>query len=424
MEITRNYVGGIVELAIEGRLDGYWADHLDSVLAEAVRDGHHRIRLDLSKVIFLSSAGIAVMVKFYKQLTKINGLLGVVNPSPTVLTVLQMTRLAPVLIEPPATEDATVPSIRVGRHVERGDIRFEVFTLASSAQLTCRAIGRPEPLTASGFTEEHCASLGSLTPALAVGVGAFGEGFAECRTRFGELISVSGATAYQPADGTNVADYLVSSGPLAPDVRVLYCLACEGAFSKLIRFESKQAGGTVGLASLLESCLELAGAPAVGVVIVAEAASLVGAALRRSPGQPVEERDFFAHPGIRTRLTFTAERAFLRTLTLSAGIVARAGGKAASPAAGGLDPAIAVQLRAIGADDCVGHVHAAAFPFRPVKKGEIDLKETVSGLFEAEHLLGVLHLLHDDRGAGGAGESEFIRGACWVGPIAGPGKER
>jgi hypothetical protein len=41
----------------------------------------------------------------------------------------------------------------------------------------------------------------------------------------------------------------------------------------------------------------------------------------------------------------------------------------------------------------------------------------VTSLFEHEQLLGVLHLLHDDRGSAGAGESEFIRGACWAAPI-------
>jgi hypothetical protein len=74
------------------------------------------------------------------------------------------------------------------------------------------------------------------------------------------------------------------------------------------------------------------------------------------------------------------------------------------------------QLRPMG-PGCAGHLHAAAFRFRPIRKGAIDLSETVSGLFEPDQLLGVLHLLHDDRGIGGAGESEFVRGACWVGPI-------
>jgi hypothetical protein len=40
----------------------------------------------------------------------------------------------------------------------------------------------------------------------------------------------------------------------------------------------------------------------------------------------------------------------------------------------------------------------------------------VTTLFQDEELQGVLHLLPDDRGAGGR-ESEFVRGACWIGPV-------
>ena len=47
----------------------------------------------------------------------------------------------------------------------------------------------------------------------------------------------------------------------------------------------------------------------------------------------------------------------------------------------------------------------------------LDLAETVTGLFDTDRLLGVMHLLNDDRGSSGAGESEFVRGACWVAPI-------
>ena len=424
MQITRNDSGGVVELAIAGRLDGYWAEHVDSVLADVVREGHHHIRLDLAKVTFLSSAGIAVMLKYYKQLSRINGLLGAVNPSPNVLTVLRVARLDPLLLgQGQVAEAVSTPDPPVGQRVERDNIRFEIFDLVDGATLTCRAIGRADLLAGTGFSTEDCVSLGSLTPALVVGVGAFGDSSADCRPRCGEMISVAGATAYQPADGTNVADYLVSPGSLSPDVYVLYCLACEGRFSKLIRFEAIQPGGSVGFASLLAGCLDVAGGQGIGVVIAAEAASLVGAALRHSPAdEGGAHGDFFTHPAVRTRLTFTAERAFPRSLTLGAGVVARAG--AAGPADGALDPAVAAQLRPVGAGGCLGHVHAAAFPFRPLEKGAIDLGKTVSGLFEAGPLLGVLHLLHDDRGAAGAGESEFIRGACWVGPLAGLGKER
>ena len=126
---------------------------------------------------------------------------------------------------------------------------------------------------------------------------------------------------------------------------------------------------------------------------------------------------FFVHPGVRTRLTFTAERAFTRSVALAAGVVTGRPRTDHRTSVDGLGTDVTDQLRPIGPDS-VGHVHAAAFRFRPIRKGPIDLRETVSGLFEPDQLLGVLHLLHDDRGISGAGESEFVRGACWIAPIA------
>jgi len=405
MQITRTAGEGVLHLALTGRLDGYWADHLDNALAECVRDGHHHLRVDLAHVTFLSSAGIAALMKFYRQLTRINGSLGVLNPSTPVRLVLDMTRVSAALTAPDVAAPASPAGPRAGRHLERSGIAFEVFDLPNTSGLSCRTFGSDAGLSASGFTEKDCVSLGSLSPAFALGVGAFGESFGDCRARFGELLSVAGATAYQPADGTNVPDYLLSTGALPADVRVLYCLACEGDFTQLARFESQRPDHTAGMLDLLEGIAAIAGGPAVGFVMVSEAAGLVGAALRRSPAEPVEDAEFFSHPGLRGRLTFTAERAYLRTVTVAAGIIVSTGTRGIP------------LVRPLGQGGLAGHVHAAAFPFRPLRQGDIDLRDTITSLFEHEQLLGVLHLLHDDRGVGGAGESEFIRGACWAAPI-------
>ena len=76
-------------------------------------------------------------------------------------------------------------------------------------------------------------------------------------------------------------------------------------------------------------------------------------------------------------------------------------------------------MRPFGQDSgLAGHLHAAAFTYGPVKRGELNLRETVSTLFRTEKPLGVLHLLHDRRPILGVGESEFSRGACWFGPIS------
>jgi hypothetical protein len=67
--------------------------------------------------------------------------------------------------------------------------------------------------------------------------------------------------------------------------------------------------------------------------------------------------------------------------------------------------------------ELVGHFHAAALPYRPLRKGRVALGESVRSVFDTENVLGVLHLLNDWRDASGTGESRFLRGGCWFAPL-------
>ena len=63
-------------------------------------------------------------------------------------------------------------------------------------------------------------------------------------------------------------------------------------------------------------------------------------------------------------------------------------------------------------------VHTGRLPGCPGQQWiRLDLEATVGLLFEVQGPQGLLHLLCDDREATGAGESRFVRGACWVAPI-------
>jgi anti-anti-sigma factor len=424
MEITQQLNGDVLDMRASGRIDGYWADHLERALADVVSAGHHRVRLDCGEVNFMSSAGIAVLMKFRKELARIDGTFHVVNPSKPVATTLALARLSDLLLEgaqKPAAAGAPAKAEPAVRKEVFEDAALEIYELDARAALACRAVGDVGQLATGAFTDAHVlSSADAAPPVFAVGIGAFGDSFDDCRPRFGELLSIAGATVYQPADGTNVPDYLLAGGQLGSEVRLLYGLTGTGRFSHIVRFEAPAQGTPVGLSTLLRACLGISGAPAIGVVILAETVGLVGAALRRSPAAPPADGDFFAHPGIRTRLAFTAEPTFTRGVTLAGGVAAaRPGGTSAGPPAEARS-AEQGELRPLG-EGCSGHLHAAAFPFRAIKKGRIDLGETVTALFDADAPLGVLHLLHDDRAAAGAGESEFVRGACWIAPLTAGG---
>ena len=96
-------------LLIEGRIDGYWAGHLEEQLEKLFRAGHYRIGLDLEKVHYISSMGIRLLIRFNKQFQEVNGRFGLAKSSPEVKTVLDMVGLSTLLNLPSAATQAATP---------------------------------------------------------------------------------------------------------------------------------------------------------------------------------------------------------------------------------------------------------------------------------------------------------------------------
>jgi anti-anti-sigma factor len=408
MEIVTQQLADALEVKVKGRLDNYWTEHLRGNLEEIIRGGAHGIHLNLSEISFLSSAGVGLLVKFHTQLKGIGGVFIVTSPSERVKQVLDLCRLSTILLAPkmPAASPA-VQKTEVRRFSNPAGA-FEVMECAAGKPLICERFGDPDLLKGCRFSPADCQMVTFPAATFGFGLGAFGHGFEDAQTRFGEFLAVGGSAAYLPTDGTNVPDFMVSSGKLVPEMNVLYGLRCEGGFTHLMRFETSTAEAPISLAELVRNALEISSAPAIGMVMVVESAGLVGAALRRSPAAAGVNGAPFKYPEVRSWLSFSTERLYSRSLALISGVAANSECLPLAPL-----------LRPLGAAaGPLGHFHAAAFSYRPLQKGSIDLKDTVTTLFETETLQGVLHLLTDARLAAGPQQSEFVRGACWIGAAA------
>jgi anti-anti-sigma factor len=399
MEITKKSLAGTVELRVDGRLDAHWADHLTRAIEEILHGGAHHLRVDMSGVSYMSSAGVRVLLRFRKQAQQLSGSFVVVQPSVAVRTVLEMAGLVVLFGEEAPRAAAPGES----RQFEIEGIRFESFDLERRAAMRCRMLGDPIKLQRTGYGPEDCRPIETGASTMVMGLGAFGRDYHECRGRFGELLATGGVAAYQPTDGTNHPDYLLSAGAFVPTPQLLYGLACEGSFERLLRFDAGVGGTPASLGSVVRGCLDRQDAEIVGIVIVAESAGLIGAKLRKSPDADPLRCDL---PAVREWLSFSPERVHGHGVALLVGVVAT------SRCA--LDPF----LRPLEAErPLTAHFHAAAFPYRPLRKGQIDLRESVGALFEAETVQSVLHLLNDDRRIVGGGQSALVRGACWISPV-------
>ncbi len=401
MEISRQTSGDLIILRLAGRLDANWCNHVESALSATVRDGEHRLHLDMSAVSYISSAGIRVLLACHKQLRAINGLFGVIRPSEAVRSVLELSGLQMLI----TSEAAAASTEDAGKKLASSSAAYELFPLGGGG-MKIETVGEAATL-ARGCKDTHPATRRFDSATVALGVGALGGSFAENTARCGELLAVSGVAAFQPADGSSRPDFMLSEGALVPEGQLVLGLSAQGSFSSLLRFEANDEDRRIGLTELMQTALESSGASAAVVVAVTETAGLVGASLRQSPASDAgAANERFGFPQIRDWLSFTSERSFRDSTSLMVGVISKPGS------------AIDALLRPLArGTELLGHIHAAVFPYRPLRKGRIDLQPAVTSLFDGQALQSVLHLISDPRGFNGAGESEFYRGAVWTAPI-------
>jgi anti-sigma B factor antagonist len=403
MEIVRQRSGDVLELRVSGRLDNHWSGPFEEALAEIVREGIHHVRVDLTAVNYLSSAGIGALMIGYNEMQALQGSFVVTAASDRVLSILQMVGLESILFATSQVATAE-PDRALPKQIQSESALFESWTLDARPS-TLHLSGRPDILTERAYAAGDAGSLTAASDRYALGVGALGHGFDECRNLFGEFVVAGGIAASMPTDGTTTPDYMMTSGDLVPEMQTLYAIEFRGAPAALLRFESSTTGGGTPLSEIVRVCSTIANTPSFGVVIAAEVSGLVCTRLRRSPA--VDDSARFEFPAIREWLSFASEHEFARSSSLVVGIAS------SSPSA-----AIAPFVRPLH-DSFAGHFHAVVTAFRSIPRGSVAIADVLQQSFQPRSILSVVHLLTDNRSIEGAGESEFQRGACWIFPLGG-----
>jgi anti-sigma B factor antagonist len=99
MEIRKTITGDCHELLVSGRIDGAGANELELAVLATLRAGANPIYLNLSEATFLCSAGLRVLLQYWRQMKNGGKHFWVSNPSPEVDAVLRMTGFRAQMIE-------------------------------------------------------------------------------------------------------------------------------------------------------------------------------------------------------------------------------------------------------------------------------------------------------------------------------------
>ncbi|MCK5821265.1 MAG: STAS domain-containing protein [Bacteroidales bacterium] len=401
LEIQKTISGKTARLELKGRLDANWAGHLDDYVNTLIREGIYEVKVILDNVDYLSSAGIRILVMQYKNLDKIGGSFYLSSVSDSVRNVLEMVGLADLLIHKTAlVKEAPkhVPGI------EGYGYRFINSELQNSDPMTVWVNGDPDKVKTASYQAADSQRINFDGQKFALGLGAIGKNFEDCKNRYGEFIGLGEAIAYLPTDNASIPDYAVMSGKFIPAIESLFSIQVEGAFSDAITFEPTESEQSIQLNHIVSQLAKITGHSKFAMLMIAESQGLIGMSLRKSP---VNNKLMMEFPAIRDSIYYTTEPIHHRMLTVSFGYFDS-------------DPDHELQkaLRPIAAGARLqGHLHTAIFPYQPLRKDEISYENILLSLFGSSEVQDILHLLNDTREINGLGDSHFKNGTCWIGRI-------
>ena len=90
MQISANQQNDVYVVTIEGRIDTQGAFEMDATLQQAVKNGQHKMILDMAKVKYISSNALRTMADILTQNKDAGGDLKLVGLNNKVMRVLQI----------------------------------------------------------------------------------------------------------------------------------------------------------------------------------------------------------------------------------------------------------------------------------------------------------------------------------------------
>jgi len=99
LEIQEERSPGAVKFFLKGRVNAASANSLLYRLETAINEGHTNVVVNMFRIEYLSSVGIRVILKIYKQTSEKGGTFKIERPSENVKNVLGMVALKEMMTE-------------------------------------------------------------------------------------------------------------------------------------------------------------------------------------------------------------------------------------------------------------------------------------------------------------------------------------
>lgn len=347
-------------LSLRGRLDTLGARKLEETLSAEFTPECRQVFLDMKEVVFLSSAGIRILIKYYKLCNEVSGELILQNVPQQAADVLKMVGLEKLMLE------GNKPSKKPEKQTAVYDhIRLEWWKLHNeSAAAIIYKKSDEQPLLSPGAYE-------TLT----------GRAITEPSGQQTEFLSIGAHLFYESGEVPDIG------------IRSLYYTGSTGSPSHLFRFCCHPTSAS--LEEIITLILNVSECRCAGIAGFVRSAGLIGCRY----GSRSETENY--------PISYSSRLLYPDDYLLLAGVVHQKEKDVFSSFTRPLSQN----------SPLAGHFHAAAIPGLAFDSEEMDLNRTLQHFQQSQATCRVFHLINDERPVDGGGQSLFYEGSLWLSMI-------
>jgi anti-anti-sigma factor len=282
-------------LYLIGKLDAFQAETLERKLNELFETGYYQFIFEMSKIDYLSSAGIRVLVKLLKKSRKLGGFIKLSALKPYPYNVLKIAGFLKVFDTYPtlsAALDSCLPQNEQqtpGREIIATDIGELSYRKTSDQPVSLVISGSNQNYLKAICTKEDIVSKPLNHFQHALGIGSLGSNIDDNFNIMGELMIINGSVIWLPTDGHNRPDFLITTGEDSQiNVHTAFNLSLQGDFQAVLHYQASAEKGCQ-LSSLYTELFRLAEKNfphykgMIGTIMRADLTSVYGAGIKKAP---------------------------------------------------------------------------------------------------------------------------------------------
>jgi anti-anti-sigma factor len=310
MNIEARCCQGVALACLQGRLDGTGADELGRYLEGASPPEGESLVLDLTKVVYLSSAGLRVIVATSRKLRRAGGTLALAGLQPYCRNVLEIVGVSETVHVFDTVPEAVAFCQRHRSQPDRPQETLQLacgrltITPAAPTAAAIEVLGDVRDVLHARITPAHLCSKRFSETEYSIGLGGLGDRLQDYFPLMGEMITVGGTMVWLPTDGHDKPDFLIPRNDTGQiTLRTAFNVVIAGGFNEFMSFESAAAEGTP-MDVLYRALFDQAHQRrrdyrgAIGLAMRAQMGAVWGAGIKRSPiqGYAPPNHELINHP--------------------------------------------------------------------------------------------------------------------------------